>query len=61
MELGANKTDNGQKEEEQPAEKVPHSLLSRMLRQLSVWMTAGRPSKEVPAPLPTALQTWSVW
>ena len=48
MELGAEEAEEGrQQQEEPPVQKVKHSLLSKMWRQLSVWMTAGRPSKEV--------------
>ena len=68
MELGADKNENGQKEVEQPVQKVKHSLLSRMWRQLSIWMTAGRPSKEVPTTSPYLVATslaprssWIAW
>ncbi len=48
MELGAEEAEEGrQQQEEPPVQKVKHSLLSKACRQLSVWMTAGRPSKEV--------------
>ena len=48
VELGAEEAGEGEQQEvEPPVEKVKHSLLSKVWRQLSVWMTAGRPSKEV--------------
>ena len=47
VELEADEIDIEQQDKGQHAEKVKHSLLSRMWRQLSVWMTTGRPSKEV--------------
>ncbi|CAL5228580.1 g11739 [Coccomyxa viridis] len=47
VELGAEEAGEGEQQEvEPPVEKVKHSLLSKVWRQLSVWMTAGRPSKE---------------